>query len=325
VLSSQVALHGLDPEEAVVRLAPREGEAFLRTEDVCEAIREQGDRLALVMLPGVQYLSGQLFDICRITEAAHSVGALAGWDCAHAAGNVPLSLHDWRVDFASWCSYKYLNAGPGGIAGAFVHESHTAREGSGAALRGWWGHRASDRFLMSEEHVAERGAAAFALSNPPVLLMACLRASLDVFEAAGGMQQLAAKSQALTGYLEVLLRTRCAHFCTILTPADPAQRGAQLSLALSMPDRAALQSVQHALAREGVIVDTREPNVMRVAPAPLYNSFEDVRQFVLTLMHVMREHTHNKLTNTCYLLRGARVRAGGAREGPRAHRAGGGL
>jgi kynureninase len=337
VVASQAALHGLDPAAAVLRLAPREGEHLLRTEDVIAAVEAAGDTLAVALLPGVQYLTGQALDVAAITAAVRRAGGVAGWDLAHAVGNVPLSLHDWDVDFAAWCSYKYLNAGPGGIAGAFVHERHGAG-GAGARprLAGWWGHRASDRFAMGEAFVASPGAQGFMLSNPCVLAVAALRASLEEFSAAGGIAPLRKRSRGLTGYLEALLRRALGGRpgFEVLTPADPDARGAQLSIRLPEAARAAaggVKGVQQRLLEEGVVVDVREvrvdwflralcelhaphpapsshrisrtltqkhtrahargpapqPNVMRVAPAPLYNTAEDVRVFVTTLVAVL--------------------------------------
>lgn len=307
----------------LVRVAPRAGEDALRTEDVLAAIAAAGDSLALVLLPGVQYYTGQALDIPAITAGAHAVGALAGWDLAHAAGNVPLELHAWGVDFAAWCSYKYVNAGPGGIAGAFVHEKHAplepASEGAGgggdsgsgggggdngggggdaagapppprARLAGWWGHRKGDRFLMAESFVPSPGAAGWQLSNPPVLQIAALRASLAVFAAAGGVRALRARSLALTAFLEAALAAELRGRVRVITPADPAARGAQLSLVLTGTAGAApggARAAAHALAAEGVTVDAREPAVLRVAPAPLYNTFADVADFVRALRGVL--------------------------------------
>ena len=230
-VQSQVAFHG-HAEDGLLEIAPREGEIPLRTEDILATIENHGHEIALVMLSGVQYYTGQLFDIARITAAAKAKGCMVGWDLAHAVGNVPLALHDWEVDFACWCSYKYLNSGPGSIAGCFVHEKH-----SGAALprfEGWWGHRLVDRFQMGPEFQAEEGAYAWRLSNPSVLLVTCMRASLDVFEEAGGMHRLRAKSLLLTAYLEVLLKQELSDKVAIFTPEDPTQRGCQLSLSFSV-------------------------------------------------------------------------------------------
>ena len=265
VVASQVALHGLDPAAAVLRLAPRAGEHLLRTEDVIAAVEGAGDTLAVALLPGVQYFTGQALDIAAITAAVRAVGGVAGWDLAHAVGNVPLELHAWDVDFAAWCSYKYLNSGPGGIAGAFVHERHGAG-GAGARprLAGWWGHRAGDRFAMGEDFVASPGAQGFQLSNPCVLAVATLRASLEEFSAAGGMAALRKRSRGLTGYLEALLARALGGRpgFEVLTPRDPDARGAQLSIRLPAGGRG-VKGVQQRLLEEGVVVDVREVRCWR--------------------------------------------------------------
>lgn len=283
-IASQVALHGRDPVEGCIKVRPREGEETLRTEDILAAIAAAGDELALVLLPGVQYYTGQVLDMATITAAGHAAGAMVGWDLAHAVGNVPLSLHAWGADFAAWCTYKYVNAGPGGIAGAFVHEKHADAAGDGRKrLAGWWGHRKSDRFAMGSEFVPTQGAAGWQLSNPPVLQVASLRASLDVFAAAGGMPALRVRSLALTAYLRALLAELLPGRVSVLTPEEDEAHGAQLSLVFTVPVRA----VQARLGAEGITVDVREPHVMRVAPAPLYNTAEDVRVFVATLAAVL--------------------------------------
>jgi kynureninase len=282
---SQLRFHGLDPDEALVEVGRRPGEGFLREEDVAQAIRAAGDRLALVLLPGVQYLSGEALDIAALTAEAHTVGALAGWDLAHAIGNVPLSLHEAGADFAAWCSYKYLNGGPGAVAGAFVHRRH----GSDACLprfAGWWGHDKAARFRMEPGFSAMPGAEGWQLSNPPVLGMAALLASLELFTAAG-MTRLREKSLALTGYLERRLDETVAQRIEILTPRDPARRGCQLSLRLR-DGATAGREVFGRLTAAGVVCDWREPDVIRVAPAPLYNSFADVEHFVTRLAEALR-------------------------------------
>ena len=261
---SQVLIHGLDPATVAVRLSPRDGESLLREEDILTAINEAGDTLALVMLPGIQYYTGQAFRIREITAAAHSVGALAGWDLAHAVGNLSLSLHDDNVDFAAWCTYKYLNSGPGGIGGAFVHSRFSSEDlMARPRLAGWWGARASDRFLMSETYIPEKGAAGFALSNPPVLLVATLKASLDIFDDAGGMKACREKSLILTRYLEALINSRLPNL-SIITPRDATARGAQLSITFppaSMTNGKTLKSIHDRLSQEGVYVDTREVRI----------------------------------------------------------------
>jgi len=268
---TQLALHGVDPAEGLIRVAPRAGEALLRTEDVVDAIDRHGSEIAVVLLPGVQYFTGQVLDIEAITRAARRRGCVAGWDLAHAAGNVPLALHDWDVDFAVWCSYKYLNAGPGAIAGCFVHERH----GAGALPRmgGWWGNDPATRFRMHEERtfVPRSGADGWQLSNPPILAMAPLRASLAIFDEAG-MDALRHKSVVLTGYLEWLLDRTTVRRFEVITPKEPEERGCQLSLRVL--DRPA--ETLSAIEALDVACDFRPPNVLRVAPVPLYNSFHDV-------------------------------------------------
>jgi len=272
VAQSQLALHGIDPAEGLIRVAPRAGEALLRTGDLVALIEEQGREIAVVLLPGVQYYTGQLLDIAAITQAARRQGCVAGWDLAHAAGNVPLSLHDWDVDFAAWCSYKYLNAGPGAIAGAFVHERH-AGDPQLPRMGGWWGNDPATRFRMHEEREfrPRAGADGWQLSNPPILAMAPLRASLGIFDEAG-MESLRRKSVVLTGYLEWLLDQTPERRFEVITPRDPGERGCQLSLRiLDRPDE-----TLRALEASGVVADFRPPDVLRVAPVPLYNTFHEV-------------------------------------------------
>lgn len=272
---SQVRLHGYNPHDAVVELTPRPGEHHLRTADILDAIRQHGPELALVIFGGVQYYSGQFFNLRAITQAAHAAGAYCGFDLAHAIGNVPLALHRDDVDFAVWCSYKYLNAGPGSIAGAFVHERH-AHNFSLPRLAGWWGHQERVRFKMEKGFVPMTGVDGWQLSNFPVFSGAAYLASLQIFEAAG-MKELRAKSVRLTGFLEFLLKAAdpAQEFFSILTPANPKERGCQLSLYMHRNGR----SVFNKITKKGVIADWREPNVIRVAPVPLYNSFEDVFTF----------------------------------------------
>lgn len=274
-VASQIHLHGLDPDSALVELAPRKGEHHLRKEDVLAAIRHHAPELALVLFPGVQYYSGQFFDIKAITAAAHEAGAYAGFDLAHAIGNVPLSLHNDGVDFAVWCSYKYLNSGPGSIAGAFVHERHA--QSPLPRMAGWWGHHEGERFQMKKGFIPMPGVDGWQLSNFPVLTGAAHLASLDVFNKAG-MKALRKKSLLLTGYLESLLleiNHRKKAF-TVITPLEPAHRGCQISLLMSTSGG---KRAFKAITRKGVIADWREPNVIRVAPVPLYNTFEDVYHF----------------------------------------------
>ncbi|MBU6469576.1 MAG: kynureninase [Gammaproteobacteria bacterium] len=284
-LASQLRFHGFDPGVNLVELAPQKGRATLNTGEIEAAIRAEGEQLALVLLPGVQYYSGQAFDIERLARAAHSAGAVAGFDLAHAAGNLPLKLHNWNVDFAVWCSYKYLNAGPGAVAGCFVHARH-ACVFDGPRFAGWWGHDKTTRFRMHPEFVPMEGAEGWQLSNPPILALAPLLASLEIFEEAG-MQGLREKSLRLTGYLEFLLDLRLADEVEILTPRNPAERGCQLSLRLRGSTQRA-REVFRQLEAHGVTADWREPDVIRVAPVPLYNTYTDVYRFVDLLKAVLR-------------------------------------
>ena len=267
---SQLEWHGVG-RDALVQVGPRPGEQLLRQEDLLAAIEREAPRLALVLLPGIQYLSGQYLDLAPLIAAAHRAGAIVGLDLAHAIGNVPLSLHDWGADFAVWCSYKYLNGGPGATAGAFVHERHF--EARRPRLAGWWGNELATRFEFGTEFRPYRGAAGWQVSNHPLLGMVPLLASLPMFEEAG-MTALRARSVALTGWLERLLVERLGGRIEILTPRDPERRGAQLSVRLRGTQGGGRALFDGLLAR-GLICDWREPDVIRLAPAPLYNSFGD--------------------------------------------------
>jgi kynureninase len=281
---TQIQWHGGNPEDDVLLVHPRPGEHHLRTEDILATIEEHQDTLALILLPGVQYYTGQWLDIEAITRAANAAGIIAGWDLAHAVGNVPLQLHAWEVDFAVWCSYKYLNSGPGSLAGCFVHEKHHGSDKP--RFGGWWGHDKSTRFEMGPDFVPIAGAEGWQLSNPPVLSLAAVRGSLEVFRDAGGMLPLRQKSEAMTSYLETLLLSRLGERISIITPQDPMSRGAQLSLTLA--DVAGHgKAVHRKLMELGAIVDWREPDAIRVAPAPLYNSFEDCYRFVEMLQEAL--------------------------------------
>ncbi len=284
VIESQLQFHGFDPDDGLVEVQPRAGEHTLRTEDIVAKIQEVGEQLAVVLFPGVQYYTGQYFDIAAITAAAHQVGAVAGFDLAHAVGNVPLQLHQWQVDFAAWCSYKYLNSGPGSVGGAFVHR-RWHRQRDLPRFAGWWGYPEEQRFEMKKGFIPMEGVDSWQLSNAPILSMAAHRAALEIFEEAG-IERLRQKSEQLTGYLEFVIRTAVnrnpALEVEIITPSDPQQRGCQLSLFFRRGGRAVIAQ----LRREGVIVDWREPNVMRVAPVPLYNTFTEVFQFGKILEHV---------------------------------------
>jgi len=271
-VETQVAARGFDPGDSVIAVRARDGETAIRHEDLETAIAKAGDSLALVLLGGVNFLTGQRFDLERVTRAAHAVGAIAGFDLAHAAGNIPLALHQSGVDFAVWCSYKYLNGGPGAVAGAFVHRTHAGNRDI-TRLGGWWGNDPDTRFRMhlEDRFIPVPSADGWQLSNPPILAMAPLKASLELFDAAG-MDALREKSVRLTGYLEGLLRERCADRVRIVTSADPSARGCQLSLQV----RSAARELHDALTARGVVCDFREPDVIRAAPVPLYNSFHDV-------------------------------------------------
>ena len=271
-VASQAVHHGLDPARTVVRLRPREGEHVLRTEDVVELLEREGGTVALVLLGAVNYLTGELMDIPAITDATHAAGAVSGWDLAHAAGNVHLAVHDWDVDWAAWCSYKYLNGGPGAVAGAFVHERH-ARDVSLPRLSGWWGNDLSERFRMEPDFVPRPDVESWQVSNPPVLSLAPVRVSLELFDRIG-MSKLRERSLRLTGYLEALLDGAAPEIVAeVITPRDPSARGCQLSLRVPSGAKALAERLGD---EEGVICDEREPNVVRLAPVPLYSTFHDV-------------------------------------------------
>ncbi|KAF7322901.1 Kynureninase [Mycena chlorophos] len=294
--ASQAVAHGLDPANVVLEISPRPGEYTLREEDILDTIAREGASIALVIFSGVQYYSGQWFPIKTITRAAQEQGCICGWDLAHAVGNVPLALHDWNVDFAVWCTYKYLNAGPGSIAGLYVHEKW--KETELPKFAGWWGHDPVTRFDMPPKFSPIEGAQGFQQSNPSILSSAALLGSLQVFKDAGMMQPLRERSIVLTGTLEKLLQqskyfvpteeaaawqlTRPAF--TIITPADSASRGAQLSL-LFLSD-GLMPRIHDGLARLGVVGDERKPDVIRLAPAPLFNSLKDCEQAAALLERV---------------------------------------
>ena len=274
-LESQVRFHGFDPATDLIEVEPDGPGGTISMEAIERAIAEHGPRLALVLWPGVQYRTGQAFDTAEIVRLGHAAGAIVGFDHAHAAGNLPLRLHDEDADFAVWCHYKYMNAGPGAVAGCFVHERHARTDRPRFA--GWWGHQQDTRFRMGPQFMPTPGAEGWQLSNPPVLGLAPLRASLELFERAG-MDRLRAKSERLTGYLEALIRSRLSEVLQIVTPADPVRRGAQLSLRVRA-GRDAGRSLFDHLAGSGVLGDWREPDVIRISPAPLYNNHADVLRF----------------------------------------------
>lgn len=272
-IESQIRCHGRDPREVLIELVPRNGESMLRTEDIVDTIEREGDSITMILLGGVNYYTGQAFDMKTICEAGHRVGATVGFDLAHAAGNLELQMHDWNVDFAVWCSYKYLNGGPGAVGGAFVHERH-ANSFDLCRLAGWWGHDKETRFQMGPVFKPIPGAEGWQVSNPPILQMAALRASLEIFDQVG-MKALREKSEKLTGYLEFLIDQIADERISIITPPDPAQRGCQLSIRVKGEDK----GIYEKLVSRGVSADWREPGVIRVAPAPLYNTFEEVFRF----------------------------------------------
>lgn len=273
-VKSQINFHQLDPASSFLELTPREGESCMRDEDVHEMIEREGDSIALILLGGVNYATGQLFDMKGITEAGHRKGCVVGFDLAHAAGNVPLHLHDWGSDFGVWCSYKYLNGGPGCVGGCFVHARH-ASDRNVLRFAGWWGHDEKIRFNMDPNFRATAGAEGWQLSNPPIMALAPLRASMEIFEEAT-MNRLRAKSINLTSYLEYLLKGAGNRRFSIITPSDGARRGSQLSLRISDHGRQACDRMTGA----GIIGDWRQPDIYRIAAVPLYNSYHDAYRFV---------------------------------------------
>jgi kynureninase len=279
-IKTQIIHHGLDPKDALVLARPRKGEFTIRTEDFCELIAKHADQLAVVIIGAVNFFNGQLFDIAEITAVAQNRGIVVGFDLAHAAGNVPLSLHQWNVDFAVWCSYKYLNSGPGAVAGAFVHERHATNKKL-PRLAGWFGNDPNTRFRLhlEPEFVPVPSADGWQISNPPIFSMAPLRASLAIFDEAGGMEPLRAKSIKLTGYLEFLIEQIGSRKFSLITPRDPNARGAQLSVQAHEHPK----QLHEELMIAGVKCDFREPNVIRVAPTPLYNTFHEVWRFAQIL------------------------------------------
>ncbi len=285
-IASQLKFHGLNEAEHLIEVEPRGGERHLRTEDVIHRIEREDASLALVLLPSVQYLTGQSLDLGPMVNAAHRAGAAVGLDLAHGIGNTLMSLHEWNVDFAVWCSYKYLNAGPGAIGGCFVHERH-ARSIDLPRFAGWWGHDSATRFQMGPEFQPMAGAQGWQISNPPVLSAAPLLASLDMFQRAG-IRRLRQKSIALTGFLQRLIEERLPGLVDIVTPGTAADRGCQLSLGLARPPAAA-KRCHDLLTAAGVIADWREPDVLRLAPVPLYNSYCDVYAAVDALSQAVRQ------------------------------------
>ena len=278
-VESQLKFHGYTAEQSLIEVEPDQPDGTLSMEAIARAIEANRDRLALVLWPGIQYRTGQAFDLTEVARLGRAAGAMVGFDLAHAVGNVPVALHDSGADFAVWCHYKYLNSGPGAVAGCFVHARHANADVPRFA--GWWGHEAKTRFRMGPEFVPEAGADGWQLSNPPVLALAPLRASLELFHQAG-MDTLRAKSLRLTGYLEALIRTHLSDRLQIVTPADPAQRGCQLSLRVA-GGREQGRALFEFLESRGVLGDWREPDVIRISPAPLYNNHVDVLRFARTV------------------------------------------
>lgn len=280
-VKSQISFHGFDPAASLIELTPRPGESCLHDEDIDALIAREGHEIALIMLGGVNYATGQAFDMARITRAGHARGCVVGFDLAHAAGNLLLKLHEWGPDFAVWCSYKYLNGGPGCIAGCFVHERYT-HSWELPRFAGWWGHDEGSRFEMGPEFQPMPGVDGWQLSNPSIVSLAILRASMDIFHEAG-IEQLRAKSVVLTGYLEFLLNQNASRKFSIATPREKERRGAQLSI--RVPERG--RALCEQLNREGIVGDWREPDTFRVAPVPLYNSFQDVFRFARRFMAIV--------------------------------------
>jgi kynureninase len=284
-VESQVRFHGFDPAEAIIEVKPREGDDVIRHEDIINTIKEHGDTVAMVLFGGVNYYTGQVFDMPAITETAHHVGAIAGFDLAHCVGNIELKMHDWEVDFACWCTYKYLNSGPGAIAGAFIHERHIADK-SLDRFAGWWGYKKDTRFLMDPGFDPIPTAEGWQLSNAPILLMAVHKAALDVFEEAG-MAKIASKGKELSAYLIYLLKDLSARIpgagIRIITPENETERGCQVSFAIKDKGK----QVFETLMQQGVSAGWREPEVIRVAPVPMYNTFEEVWSFVKMIEDIL--------------------------------------
>ncbi len=280
-VESQLKFHGIDPKDGLILWKPREGEELCRFEDLENIMKEQGDEIALLMIGTTNYYTGQSFPIKKITNLGHKYNCMVGFDLAHGVGNIQPNLHDNGPDFAVWCTYKYLNSGPGSLGGCFVHERH-ANNLELNRFTGWWGHNKDTRFNMRHEFDALSGAEGWQLSNPAILSMAAIRASLDIFEEAG-FENIRAKSKKLTGYLEYLINELNDNRISIITPSNPDERGCQLSIQVKNADK----KLHTQLSEAGVISDWREPDVIRVAPAPLYNSFEDVFEFVQRLKIVL--------------------------------------
>lgn len=282
-VESQIRERGFDPATSLMTIAPRPGESALRSEDIIQTITEHGDELALILLPGVQYFTGQVLPMAEIAKTGHQVGAMVGLDLAHAAGNIPLALHEWNIDFAVWCTYKYLNSGPGGVGAAFVHERHVSNKDLPKFL-GWWGTSVATRFKMNNIFEPISTVESWQLSNAPILPMALLRSSLDIFDAAGGMSILRKKSEQQIALMDRLLNERLAGRVMSLTPSRIEERGCQFALRVTTGDS---KQVFEALTSAKVFCDWREPNVIRIAPVPLYNSFAEIEQFINIFADIM--------------------------------------
>jgi kynureninase len=276
-VQSQLSFHGFDPDEALVEWSPKEGKELLELEDLKSILDSQGDEVALLLIGGVNYYTGQYLDIKKITELGHAKDCIVGIDLAHGAGNIQPNLHDSGVDFAAWCTYKYLNSGPGSLSGLFVHEKHAQRKDL-PRFAGWWNHNKETRFNMRQPFDVMKGAEGWQLSNPPILSMAAIKASLDIFEKVG-MDVLLKKSKKLTGFFEFLIHQIASDTIKIITPAHPNERGCQLSLQVKNADK----NLHRKLTENNIITDWREPDVIRCAPVPMYTSFEDVYHMVKTL------------------------------------------
>ena len=279
-IASQILFHGFDPKTAIIEPKPKAGSALIETDDILQLIENEGDTIALILVGGINYYSGQLYDLAKITEGGHRKGCFVGFDLAHAVGNVKLKLHDSGCDFAVWCTYKYLNAGPGAIAACFVHERHA--QSVLPRFEGWWGYEKATRFKMQPDFVPIGGAESWQLSTPPVLSMAAIKASLEIFEEAG-FDNLVEKSRLLTGFAEFLINEIPTDMISIITPTNPEERGCQLSIKVHGVEK----SLFYNLLAQGVVADWREPDVIRVAPTPLYNSFEDVFRLVEILKRLI--------------------------------------
>jgi kynureninase len=289
-VESQLKHHKQDVDKNMLLWTPRAGEELLNTDDLYQIIEQQGDEIALILLPGVQYYTGQVLDMKTITEKAHAKGIMVGFDLAHAVGNIEMELHNWQVDFACWCSYKYLNSGAGSVAGCFVHETHSTNSNSETQVNrfaGWWGHDKSTRFKMENNFKPIATAEGWQLSNPPVLSLAAIRGSLDTIKMAGGISELRKKSVKLTQYMTELIASELGDKIRIITPSNQAERGCQLSLMINVKGLDG-KAMFNALEENGVTTDWREPNVIRVAPVPLYNQFQDIYHFVRLLKECLQ-------------------------------------